>query len=80
MKKKIGKEIETELVNIEDEGDYGKEGKEVACVSSQLVTDLKGNINRACVMCEKLQEDSSHTEVMHETLVENLKDELCRVT
>ena len=64
MKKKIGKEIETEPVNYVDEGDYEKEGKEVACASSQLVTDLKGNVDRACVMCEKLQEDSICTDVM----------------
>ena len=31
-------------------------------------------------MYEKLQEDSAYTEVTHETLVDNLKDELCRVT
>ena len=31
-------------------------------------------------MCEKSQEDSVCTEVIHEVLVDNLKDELCRAT
>ena len=30
-------------------------------------------------MYDKLQEDSVFTEFMHEELVDNLKDELCRV-
>ena len=57
-----------------------KKDEELARASSQLVTCLKGNVERACVMHEKLQEDSVHTEVMHETLVDNLKDDLCRAT
>ena len=64
----------------EDEGDYDKECKEVACATSQLFKDLQGDVERACAMHEKLQKDSVHTEVVHEVLVKNLDDELCRVT
>ena len=31
-------------------------------------------------MCEKLLENSIRTEVMHEMLVDHLKDELCKAT
>ena len=49
MKKKIGKEIEIESVNYEDQGDYGKEDKEVACARIQIVTELKGKVfERLC--------------------------------
>ena len=44
MKKKIRKEIEIEPVNYEDEGYYEKEGKDVACESSQLVVDLEEHV------------------------------------
>ena len=64
----------------EDEGDYEKEFKEVACATIQLVKDSQGDVERACVMYEKLQEDSVCAEVTQDFLVQNLKDELCRVT
>ena len=63
----------------EDEGDCEKEHKEVARASSQLVKDSKGNIERAHVMREKLQEGSTCAEVARRALVGNLKDELYRV-
>ena len=63
-----------------DESDYKKEWKAVECASVQLVKDLKDDIEKSCVMHEKLKEDSFCTEVMHETLVDNLKDEICRAT
>lgn len=59
--------------------DYAKECKEIACASSQLVKDLKGDVERACVMCEKLQEDCVCTEVRYEVSVDNIKDNLCIV-
>ena len=62
-----------------DEGDHEKERKEVECASVQLAKYLKGDVEKSCVMCEKLKEDSICTEAIHEVLVENLKDELCRV-
>ena len=56
--------------SYEDEGDYA---------SVQLIKKLKGDVEKACAMCENLQKDSIYTEVRHETLLENLKDELFRV-
>ena len=53
-----------------DEGDHKKSYKAVECASVQLVKDLKGDVDKACSMCEKLKEDSFFTEVMCETLVE----------
>ena len=44
-----------------------------------MVKDLKGDVEKAFVMYEKLKEDSVYTKVMCETLVDNLKDEICRV-
>jgi len=45
-----------------------------------LVKDLKQDVEKGCVKCEKLRENSTKIEAMHETLVSELKDELCRVT
>ena len=43
-----------------------------------MIKDLKGDVEKEHVMHEKLKEDSTHSEVMCETLVEKLKDEFCR--
>ena len=39
----------------------------------------QGDVEKACVVYEKLKEDSVYTKVMYEMLVDNLKDELFRV-
>ena len=39
-----------------------------------MAKDLKGNVEKVCVMHEKLKEDSTHTELMCEVLVESMKD------
>ena len=57
-----------------DEGDHKKECKAVECASVQLVKELTGDVEKACVMYEKLKEDRIYTEVMYETLVDNLKE------
>ena len=62
-----------------DEGCHEKSRKAVERASAQLVKDLKGGVEKARAACEKLKEDSARTEAMHEVLVGNLKDELCRV-
>ena len=59
-----------EKESYEEEGD---------CASAQLIKKLNGDVEKVCVMFENLQKDSVCTEVRHKTLVENLKDELCRV-
>ena len=59
-----------EKESYEDEGD---------CESVKLIKKLKGDVEKACMMYENLQKDSINTEVRCEMLVENMKDELCRV-
>ena len=63
-----------------DESDHEKECKPVECASVQLVKDLKGGVEKACVTHEEIKEDSVCTEVTCKMLVDNLKDELCRIT
>ena len=45
-----------------------------------MVKDFKGDVEKACVMRKKLKEDRVCAEAMHDVLVDNLKDDLCRVT
>ena len=63
---------------VEHEGDFKQESKAVESVNV-LVKNLKQEIEKGCVKCEKLQKNSTCIEVMHETLVSELKDEMCRV-
>ena len=39
--------------------------------------ELQGDVERACVMCKKLQEDGIYTKSAYRVLVGNIKDELC---
>ena len=61
-----------------DKSDHEKSYKAVECSSVQLVKDSTGNVEKACVVHEKLKEDCVYTELMHGMLVDNLKYELCR--
>ena len=45
-----------------------------------MVKDLKGDVEKSYAMCENLKEDIVCAKSMRETLVDNLKDELCRTT
>ena len=40
---------------------------------------LRDDVERACLMYEKLKEDSTYVEVQYELLVDELKDELYRI-
>ena len=45
-----------------------------------MVKDLKKDVEKGHVKYENSQEKSTHIEATHETLVSELKDELCRAT
>ena len=47
--------------------------------NEKLIKDLREDVEKACSMYEELQEESAHVEVEYELLVDELKDELCRI-
>ena len=57
----------------ECEGDFKKECEGVEGLNVNLDKYLKKDDEKACVKCEKLQENSAHVDVTHEMLVDELK-------
>ena len=45
----------------------------------KLIKDWREDVEKACSMCEELQEESVHAEVEYELLVDESKDELFRI-
>ena len=75
---KINEKMKSKVIDgVENGGNKEKECKEEESARNKLIQELRGDVEKACVMYEKLQKDSVHTEVRCEVLVDNSKDELC---
>ena len=64
---------------LEDNAIKVRELKEELRKIQQLAKDLQSDAERVCLECDSLQKKSTHIEARHEVLVEQLKDESCKV-